>query len=922
MSPLRFIRGVAVLLALVGCGETLTSDELLTRSRSALEAGEYTAATIDAKSALQQDPRSALGRRLLGDIAMARAAYEEAGAEYEKALSFESDAGTVADYAIALVESGQFRKIVDEALDGRFLGLELNAVILAALATAEASTGNVQRARELIAQAKQNTADHPFVRLAEVRFLSGSEGDLEAAKLKAQSLTEDYPDYVVAFSVLGDIATLGGDYEAAAAAYSQAAKLNPLRLKDRFSLVGALMSTGDSEAARTEIAGLDALVSRSPALSFYQGRLALSDGLIKEGISSLDETLSDIPNHPAALYFSGLANLQQGNLATAERQLGGFLSQNPEHIEGRLALGRLYLENSEPVKAQEAANVILREFPGSVAALRIEAAALTLQGEHAQSADVYAKLVAGVESPDVNTVILYGAALVRSGDETGIAQLERARELDPSNARARSLLVASYLAKGQSDKASAEVDTYRVAAPDSAVPLVLSGQVALFGNDFEAAAEAFDAALEKNPLEREALRGKAGIALRNGDVDAAAAVFEGALKQDPSSFESLMALAVLEERRGDSDSMTAALRSAIDVNSDALSPRVALARQLMKNGQYGDGLALLNEVREIHSDAPALHELLAGGFLALGEMDSAVAASEKLLALRPNDLRSLKLAAVTAEASKDFEKAELYINRALEIAPEDTESRRRLAELYIFQKKYDELAEALAQLPEDIKQERDVQVYRGRVELLRGNPDAALDYLRAAQEQEADSASVYFLVAALLQTKETQEAETVAKRWLESNQDDAMILQQYSTYLLSLGRDEEGIEYLKRLLQKAPESVVVQNNLAWAYREIDPGRALKLASQATKSAPENMSVVDTRSVILMELGRFDEALEDNDKALELAPGYPQVLFHRGQILEKMGRDAEAIRVLDRVQDVNFGERGQAVALLKKIKTKS
>lgn len=924
MPELQILRKffIALLVVLVACGESLTSEELLARSQVAFDAGEYDAATIDAKAALQQNPRSAPGRRLLGDIAMARASYAEAASEYEKALSFDSNAPISADYMTALVEGGQFRKILDEALDGRFAGLESNAIILAGLSTAEASTGNQQRARELLAQAKESTADHPFVRLAEVRFLSGSEGDIEAAKLKAQALAADYPEYAPGFSVLGDIQSLERDYEASAVSYAEAARLNPLRLRDRFSLVGALMSTGDTEAARTEIAGLNQLVSRNPILKFYQGRLALSDGLIEEGLNRLDETLADIPNHPGALYFAGLANLEQGNLATAERQLSTFLSQNPEHFEAKLALGRLYLQNTEAPRAQAMANRILDEFPGSVAALRILAAAMSMQGQHAESAEVYATLAQATETPDVRTLVRYGAELVRSGNTDGIAELEKARDLDPLNEQSRRLLVASYLAKGELDNARAEVASYRSAASDSAVPAILAGQLALFENDFEGAAKAFDEALSIDPQAQEALRGKAGIALRDGDVDAAAKVFEGALDSSPESFQSLMALAVLQERQGDSSAMVSTLQRAIEVDPDALSPRIALARQTMRDGQYGDGIALLTEVRDIHEESPELHELLAGGFLALREMDSAVAASERVLELRPNDLKSLRLAAVTAEADQKFDRAESYILRALEIAPEDVESRRRLVELYIFQKKYDELAELLESLPAATLQQRDVQLSRGRVELLRSNPEGALGLLRAAHAQAADSQSVFLLTSALLQNGSDDEAEEISERWLEENPDDPVVLQQYSTYLLARGRDADGAKYLSRIYEKAPDNVVVLNNLAWAYRKTNTSKAIELANSAVKLAPENMSIVDTRSVVLFEAGQFEDALADNDKALELAPGFPQVLFHRAQILDKMGRDVEAIRALERVENVRFAEQLQAQELLKAIKARS
>lgn len=905
---------------LTACGESLPPEELLARGRAALESGDYRAATIDAKAALQQVPRSTEGRKLLGDIALAKASFAEAADEYEKALSFENDAGLAADYAMALVEAGKFRNLLDDALDGRFVGLENNAVVLAALANAESAVGNLPKAGELLDSAKRSTAEHPFVRIVEVRYTASHDGNVEKARELADALVRDYPDYAAAHSALGAVATIQQDHEAAVSAYARATELNSLRLRDRLSLVAAYMTVADTEAAVAEVTALDKLIPNNPILNFYQGRLALADGRIEEGLEEMDAVLSDLPMHPGALYFAGLANLEQGNLATAERQLGDFLSQNASHVDARLALGRLYLQKSEAERAQNMARSILNDHSGNAAAVRILAAALSLQSMHAESADLYGQLVAAADTPDAVTQAQYGTELVRAGNEAGIVELEKARDLDPTNEQARRLLVGSYLAKGQIDKARAEAEAFRVAVPESPVPLVLLGQVNLWDGDDAGAAKAFDEALAIDGTSAEALRGKAGLALRSGDTDAAEKVFADAVAQQPEDLQSLVSLAAIQERQGDKKGMADSLRKAVDSNPEALAPRIALARYLMSEGQYGEGVALLTAVRDDHEDSPALFELLAGGFLGLGEMDSAVNAAERLLTLQPDSARALTLAAVTNQADRNLERSEELIRRALEIAPENVQARRTLVELYLLQNKYDELAMLLAGFPPEVQEKRDVKLARGRVELMRNNPQDALQLLRDAHAMGGDSRSVFLLVSANLRTGNTDEAEAVADAWLVENPDDAAILQQYSTYLLANGRDKRGAEMLERLYKLAPDDVVVLNNLAWAYRQNNSGKALELADKAVKLAPDNMSVIDTRSIVLMEKGDLDDALEANDRALKLAPGFPQLLFHRGQILAAMGRADEAMNVLEKVSNVQFAEREKAEKLLAELRS--
>lgn len=915
------LAAVALFSLLSACGESLTPEELLARAQTSLEAGDFNAAGIDAKAALQQAPRNAQGRMLLGDVAMARAYYQEAVDEYERAISFASDPEIITKYAVALVESGQYRRLLDEALEGMFVELQNNGVVLAALANAEGGVGNGQEASTLIEQAMQYTVDEPFVRLVEARLLGGIQGDVELARERAEALVTDHPEYAEAFSTLGSIASLQQDHEAAVAAFLQAATLNPLRIRDRLSYITAAFSLGDFEAVRNETNALNKIIPDNPILNFFQGRLALAEGDIDAGLLELDQVLADIPNHPGALYFAGLANLEKGNLATAEQQLASFLTQNPGHVETRLALGRLYLQNSEPERAQTMASNILTDNPNNTAAARILAAALGLQGAYAESADVYAQLAAASDEVDVATQVQYGSALVRSGDEAGIAELEKARDLDPANAQARSLLVAAFLAKGDVAAARAEVESYLAAAPDVATPHVLLGQVELWEGNDDAASLAFKEALEIDPTSPPALRGSAGLALREGNVDAAAQVFEDALEEAPDSLDSLMSLAAVQERQGDSAAMVGTLERAIDVDPNALAPRIVLARYRLREQSYGEAVALLTEVRDQYPASPDLHELLAGGFLGLGETSSAVSSARRLLDLRPDSARALRMLAVAEQADGQFPGAEEHIKRALELEPTDRQSRRTLVELYIIQKKYDELAEVMDSFPDEVKAERDVKLARGRLELLRADVDEALVLLREAHEMQADTRSTFLLTSALLRDDQNTEAEAVATAWLDENPNDGVVLQQYSTYLLAHGRDKLGAEYLERLLKVAPDDTVTLNNLAWAYRSANPERALELVDRALEKAPDNMSVIDTKSMILFASGEFEDALKENDKALKTAPGFPQLLFHRGQILAELGRIDEAIRVLTRVQRANFAERSQAELLLAELESR-
>lgn len=912
---------MAMCLFLLACAEPLTPEQLLDRGRASLEEGKLRAATVDIKAALQQNPRSVEGRKLLGDVSMARVQYAEAAAEYERALSFENDPEILALYAKSLILAGQSRKILDEALEGRFVGLENNAVVLASLASAEATLGNRARASELMDQALEYTADDAYVRWIQIRHVLGVDGDVEGARQLADVLVSDYPDYADAHSALAMVASVQGDTETAIAGYGRAAEINTRRLGDRLGLVAVLLTAQEFERASNEAEALEALIPDSPLLNYYQGRLALVQGRIEDGLAELGEVLSDIPNHPGALYFAGVANLKNGNRATAERQLTSFVASQPTHLGGRLALGRLYLDDGKAARARDIAKAVLNDFPGDLSALRMLASALAMEGEFLESAEVYARIKDIEVEPAAETQLQLGASLVRGGDISGIAELEQARSLDPTDPRTRKLLVASYLSEDDLLRADNEVASFKEAAPDSVEPYLLEASVALIKGDNAKALSAFEAALGLSPQNAEALRGKAGLALQAGDSATAIAVYENALDSEPDELSSLLSLAQIYAQTGDTEKMSVLLERAVAADSDALPPRLALARYWMTEGQPADAVRLLTEVRELHEDSTALNELLAGAFLSLGETGSAVGAAEKVLELNPDDARALRLLAVMEQADKQYADAERHIKRSLELAPDFPQSRRTLVELYIDQEKYDALAEYLAAFPDELQAEPDVKLARGRVELLRQNAGGAIPFLEAAYAEAPGSDSAFLLVNAYFTSQRFDDGEALAKDWLKTTANDLPMLQAYSTYLLANGRDEDGVEYLERSLGLQPDNVVVLNNLAWAYRQLNPERALELVNSAIDSVPSNMSILDTKSVVLRNMSRHKEALEVNDAALRLAPGFPQLLFHRAEILSDLNRIPEAVAILEKLEGARFAEHPAAMKLLQDLQAR-
>jgi predicted Zn-dependent protease len=128
-------------------------------------------------------------------------------------------------------------------------------------------------------------------------------------------------------------------------------------------------------------------------------------------------------------------------------------------------------------------------------------------------------------------------------------------------------------------------------------------------------------------------------------------------------------------------------------------------------------------------------------------------------------------------------------------------------------------------------------------------------------------------------------------------------------------------EQYEWLRQKQPDNIVVLNNLAWSYQQLNDPRALEIAERAYKLKPENPAVGDTLGWMLVEQGKTARGLELLQQAVAAAPKASEIRYHLAQAWLKSGDKAKARDELERLlsNDANFPRQSEALALLKKLR---
>jgi len=911
LRPAIYLFLAAVMSA---CSQQISEQELLGRAQTAFAEGDLKSAVIDVKTALQQNPDNIQARRLLGEIYAFQQDPIAATDEFERALRNSNDGELRVLYARALATAGRGELLLGLHEADNFVSVEDDPRYLTALALAQIAAGQPLLASELLDEALLTGADDPYVATAYAFYLLLHGGGPEEAQASLLDTLAQHPDHAEAWSLLGDIQQMRTEFGAAETSYAKAATLNPYRLADRLNLIAMRIEQGKLDAARSELQPLSTNNPNHPGVNFIQGRMLMASGDEAAALAAFYKVLSEVPNHPGSLYLAAVANRREGNLSTALNQLNSYLVIHPKDLSGRLQLANLHLLMDNPQEAGRIARVVLAEHPQHQAATGLLAASLSERGAHQESIELYQQILS--HQPDSTAASLaLGSALHRAGDSAAsTAQFRSARDRDPQSNAAWEHLIQMLAISGDVAGAGKEAEAYAAQFPSSARPHLFLGGVALQKQDLPAAQTHLEQALALDPGNVTANRALAALA--GDDLEQARERYMDALAHHPDDATSLLNLAAIEEARGDFRAMESNLNTAVKADSNALSPRLSLARLKLEQGRASDAVTLLNGIRDHHRREPGVWLLLTEALLAVGDVAAAAEAAETLLDLLPGDAIALATVARVELRSGRYADAEAHLRQALEKQADNTYLHKLLADALMGQGKLEETSALLAALPPQEANDPTTQVALGRIALARNQPAEAEAYLRKAMSSNPNAMTLLWLGGALSAQDRSSEALGLLATWLADNPDDVLVRNQLAASYLQSGRELESREQYEEILKRMPDDVLILNNLAWLYRSDDPQRALVHIGKANTLAPDNAQVKDTYAMIQLERNAVREALALNQKALDLMPDDPQLLYHRTMILRADGQNEEVIRILEMlVNKPDFAQMEEARSLL-------
>jgi len=164
-------------------------------------------------------------------------------------------------------------------------------------------------------------------------------------------------------------------------------------------------------------------------------------------------------------------------------------------------------------------------------------------------------------------------------------------------------------------------------------------------------------------------------------------------------------------------------------------------------------------------------------------------------------------------------------------------------------------------------------------------------------ENQPDPLSALLLVESILNQPAAAETVPISRLIKDASErfnDNPSVLESIATLRMQQNRFDEAITLYRQVQKLDPVRIRTLNNLAMALADI-PGRAIEAIepiNQALKLAGDNPELLDTKGVVLLNAGRFDEAREVFQKAISLSEE-PRFQFHMIMALKAQSKKEEA-----------------------------
>lgn len=893
--------------------------DYLADARQHIAQGDRSSALIDLKNAVQADPRSGEARFLLGRLYLESGQYRDAEKELKAALGQGyRHAELRAALARTLIGMNQPKRVLDEISPPSDATPAEQAALVALRARARLMLGDSAAAQADLDQADRVAANQVETLTTRAQLAIAAGQPERALEWVTAALAQDRGRAEL-WTMQGDLLRVGKHGEGALKAYAQALAVQPGHLPAHLAMVLVYLDARDLEHAGEALTKAKKFAPANLMLTYLDAMLDFRKSRLAEAHAKIQEVIKAAPDYLPGHLLAGTINLALGNRQSAIAHLQKVLEEIPEHAHARKLLAAALVESGNVERAQEliaglqdSGDPLLQSLHGDIA-LR--------KRDYALASAHFAKALE-ISPDNVKLLTELAQARQRSGDEAGaIEALTRAAELDTGSTHPEVLLVMTHLKAGRFTQALAVVDRLQRERPQDPQPHSLRGIIKVAQKDPQQARASFTQALRLDPAYLSAATNLARLDLQAGDIKSARSRYLEVLKHAPKAIQAWLALAGLAAQERQEGEFLNYLAQAKQANPADKTAYQMLARYWLGKRDADKATAEARAGLSAAGDAE-FHELLGLARMLQGDLGSALISYGKWAELQPgNAMAHLRLGELQNRSGR--RDAALHsLDEALRLAP-DLYQAHLAKTITLAEAGRGNEAMALAQgLQRKYPDHMIGPLAEAEARLRAKQPaEAASAYTKAARMSDrGDLASRAYLAHEA--AGQHQQGMALLRKWLADHPKDRLVGHRLASALLKEGKQAEAAQHYARLYQDDPKDLEAANNLAWLYGELKDARAIAIAEQAHKLAPDNPATQDTLGWILVNSGQVRRGLELLQRAYRAAADHPSIHWHLASALAKSGDTGNAKVHLEVLLDSgrDFPERAEAIRLAQQLRT--
>jgi len=568
---------------------------------------------------------------------------------------------------------------------------------------------------------------------------------------------------------------------------------------------------------------------------------------------AVEEYRLALENDPSSSYLNaGLAELylKTGRIRDAVSEAQDILKHNPNNLEARRLLGRIYLRSLGDTRSGAQSQNMLR--------LAIE-----------QYQEIVKRDPKGLEDR-----LLLGR-LYRLNNEMAKAEEEfrTAVKLQPDSEEAISTLAYLYNEEGDFTHALNILEGVPEARRSSKLWAAL-GYTYEQKKDYKNAVQSYSKAITADRDNLDAMRGLAQNLFNDNQTDAALEQYKQIIEADPQDAQSYMRIAEIYRREGKFDEALAVLKKAQSMVEDSFEVPYNMSAVYESMGRFDDAALILQDLLK-RTD----------------KTDGTYSTAEK-------NNRSIFLERL-GTVYREQNKTQLAVDTFRRMVALGDESAGRgyqqLIETYRDARQWSQATTVAEEASKRLPKYRTLKLIYAGQQADMGDPDPAIASVKAMLNGTPDDREVWIALAQMYSRlkhwKEAQDAVSHAAQLSTKPEDKWYALFVSGSIYERQKKYDQAEEAFRKVVSEDPRNAVALNYLGYmlAERGTRLDEALGYVRRALAVDPQNGAYLDSLGWVYYKMGNLELAEENLRKASERINNDPTVHDHLADVYQKTGR---------------------------------